>query len=506
MDKKVVTRVAPSPTGYAHAGFIRTALYNYLFAKKHGGDFLVRIEDTDSTRFFHDAEAYIKETLEWFGLHPDNSPWNLKSENCPMRQSERDYESHIQKLLDEGHAYYAFDTPEYIDNAKERHGWVDEKGQQHTNFIYNSKYRMEMRNSLTMNVNEVRAMLDGPYVIRFKTPESKEVLVKDLIRGEVKFNTDLMDDKILVKQDGTPTYHLANTCDDHDMEVTHVIRGEEWLPSAPLHVLIYQAMGWDLPQFAHLPLILNPNGKGKLSKRSAYNLGIPVFPFDAVFWDKGKMFECDGFQKLGYLPEALLNFLVLLGWTPKEGKEILTMEEMISQFRIEDVHHGGAKFDIEKAKWFNNKYLLDVLPQDKLMEFVDFDGYYSDDKKRRIIDEARRRANFKQDLQKTVDMFNRDVSLPVESGNDPVKWFTEDAILKDFVDRGRMIHHLDWNELTVQKLLNECCLVHSSELKVVLPVLRKVICKGVPGPGVLPTMAILGRNESLYRVSNYLLK
>jgi len=497
--KKVVTRFAPSPTGYLHIGGIRTSLYNYLFAKKHEGTFYVRIEDTDSKRFVKDAEEFIQDSLEWFGLIPDAAPWIKGCEK--YRQSERDYKDHVQKLLDTGNAYYAFDTPEYIENAKARN--MGEKG--HTNFIYNSKFRMEMRNSLTMNVNEIREMLvNGPYVIRFKTPENTEFVVNDIIRGPIKYNTNDMDDKVLVKSDGVPTYHLANCCDDHDMGTTHVIRGEEWLPSMGLHYLLYKAMGWDVPEFAHLPLILNPNGKGKLSKRSAIKLGIPVFPMDAVMInDDGSVVESDGFMELGYDPKALLNFLVLLGWTPKIHNEMMSMEDMIELFELTDVHLGGAKFDIEKAKYFNAQYISNILPNSVLLDKVYIDPFYNDNKEKQeqIINLAKARSVLFYDLNKVVDIFKRGSYPPKEEGNDPIVWTTEMSMLQDIIKLGLNVHHLDWKKEKIKEILDNVALVHGQKDKFIMPELRKLVGKGIPGPDLLTIMEILGRNESIHRMT-----
>jgi len=498
MNKKVVTRFAPSPTGFLHIGGIRTALYNYLFAKKHEGTFYVRIEDTDTKRFVSDAEEYIKNSLEWFGLIPDAAPW---IDGCKKyRQSERDYTEHINKLLLTGHAYYAFDTPEYIENARLSN--MGEKG--HTNFIYNSKFRMTMRNSLTMNVNEVREMLNGPYVIRFKTPENREFIVNDIIRGPIKYNTNDMDDKVLVKSDGIPTYHLANCADDHDMGTTHVIRGEEWLSSLGLHYLIYEAMGWDTPEFAHLPLILNPNGKGKLSKRSAIKLGVPVFPMDAVMInDDGSVVGSNGFMELGYDPSALLNFLVLLGWTPKIHNEMMSMEDMIEMFELSDVHLGGAKFDIEKAKYFNSQYISNILPNSVLLDKVYIDPFYNDNKEKQeqIINLAKARSVLFSDLNKVVEIFNRGLLPPKEEGNNPIVWTTEMVMLQDIIKLGLSVHHLDWKKDKIKEILDKVALVHGEKEKFIMPELRKLVGKGIPGPDLLTTMEILGRNESLHRMS-----
>jgi glutamyl-tRNA synthetase len=355
MNKKVRVRFAPSPTGALHIGGVRTALYNYLFAKKHNGDFLLRIEDTDQTRFVKGAEEYIRESLEWLGIAPVESPW--KEGNCgPYRQSERKamYKEYAQKLIDEGNAYYAFDTPEELEAMRERL-----KVARVVNPQYSVITRLTMTNSLTLTQEEVKAKMDAgePYVIRLKVPRKEEVRLNDMIRGWVKVLSSDIDDKILMKSDGMPTYHLANVVDDHLMGITHVIRGEEWLPSAPCHVLLYLFLGWEstMPEFAHLPLILKPDGNGKLSKRSADQLGFPIFPID---WTEPSTNEfSQGFKEKGYLPDALLNFLAFLGWNPGTEQEQFSLEELVDAFSIERITKAGIKFDVDKLKWFNQQYI-----------------------------------------------------------------------------------------------------------------------------------------------------
>lgn len=359
MDQ-VRVRFAPSPTGALHIGGVRTALFNYLFAKKHGGTFLLRIEDTDQSRFVAGAEEYIKESLEWCGIAPDESPWT-GGDHAPYRQSERKdiYQKYAQKLLDEGNAYYAFDTPEELDAMRER---LKEAGV--ANPQYNAAARMTMSNSLTLSPDEVTAKMNAgePYVIRFKIDPKEEVRLNDMIRGWVHVYGSTLDDKVLMKSDGLPTYHLANIVDDHLMKITHVIRGEEWLPSAPLHVLLYKYLGFadSMPQFAHLPLILKPDGNGKLSKRAADKLGFPVFPLNWKDPESGELSK--GFREEGYLPHALINFLAFLGWNPGTEQEMFSLDELVSVFSIEKVNKAGTKFDIDKAKWFNQQYLKSMDP------------------------------------------------------------------------------------------------------------------------------------------------
>ena len=352
-ERRVRVRFAPSPTGPLHIGGVRTALYNFLFARQHGGDLIFRIEDTDSGRFVPGAEEYIIESFRWLGIEFDEGV-SYGGNYGPYRQSERKeiYKTYVKQLLDAGRAYIAFDTPEEL----------DAKRKEVENFQYDAGTRMEMRNSLTLPEDEVNRMIaEGQqYVVRFKIEPGREVLVDDLIRGEVRINSSILDDKVLYKSaDGLPTYHLANIVDDHLMEVSHVIRGEEWLPSAPLHVLLYEAFGWtdSMPRFAHLPLLLKPVGNGKLSKRDGDKLGFPVFPLE---WHDPKSGEVSsGYREKGYLPEAVVNFLALLGWNPgNDHSELLSKDELIQLFDLSKCSRNGARFDYIKAAWFNHQYLL----------------------------------------------------------------------------------------------------------------------------------------------------
>lgn len=351
-EKRVRVRFAPSPTGPLHMGGVRTALFNYLFARKYGGDFILRIEDTDQTRYVPGAEDYIIESLEWCGLIPVEGP-GYGGSYGPYRQSERRgiYEKYVHQLLNSGWAYYSFDTPEELDRLRseaEASGHV---------FSYCQHTRMQLSNSLSLSPDEVQRRINSgePYAIRFRMPESVDVTEEDVIRGRVTFNTRELDDKVLYKSDGMPTYHMANVVDDHLMEITHVIRGEEWLPSLPLHVLLYRAFGWESPRFAHLPLILKPQGKGKLSKRDGDKMGFPVFPLQWKDPESGEIFR--GYREDGYFPEAFLNILALLGWNPGTEQEIFSLEEMVEHFSLERVVKAGSRFDPEKAKWFNRQYL-----------------------------------------------------------------------------------------------------------------------------------------------------
>ena len=361
----VRVRFAPSPTGPLHMGGVRTALFNYLFARKNGGTMILRIEDTDQGRFVPGAEEYIMESLAWCGIEIDEG---IKEGGNygPYRQSDRKaiYRQYADQLIGSGWAYFAFDTAAELEGRRQR---AEGKNQEEETgnktqgaFAYDSTTRMSLRNSLTMNGEEVRRLLDegAPYVIRFRMPENHEIVMQDIIRGEVRVNTLMVDDKVLFKSDGMPTYHLANVVDDHLMEITHVIRGEEWLPSLPLHVMLYKAFGWTdtMPQFAHLPLILKPSGNGKLSKRDGDKLGFPVFPINWVSQENGEIYS--GYREAGYFSDAFVNILALLGWNDGTDKEIYSMDELIKAFSLDRVGKSGSRFDPEKARWFNHQYML----------------------------------------------------------------------------------------------------------------------------------------------------
>lgn len=352
MQQKPRVRFAPSPTGPLHIGGVRTALYNYLFARQNGGSFILRIEDTDSARFVPGAEEYIQETFDWLGLSFDESP-RSGGNYGPYKQSQRKeiYKQYVQKLLEKGAAYIAFDTPEELDARRA----------EISNFQYDASTRDRMRNSLTLTADDTQSLIarGAQYVVRIKIDPNHDITVHDMIRGDVVINSSILDDKVIYKSsDELPTYHLANVVDDHLMEITHVIRGEEWLPSAPLHVWLYQSLGWEdsMPGFAHLPLLLKPEGNGKLSKRDGDRLGFPVFPLE---WrDPGSGERSQGYRESGYLPEAVINFLAFLGWNPGTEQEIFTLEELTAAFSFERCSKSGAKFDVEKAKWFNHQYIL----------------------------------------------------------------------------------------------------------------------------------------------------
>jgi glutamyl-tRNA synthetase len=354
-EKRVRVRFAPSPTGPLHMGGVRTALYNYLFAKKHGGDFLLRIEDTDQGRFVPGAEDYIIESLKWCGIDPAEGIGFGDGPYAPYRQSERKpmYRQYAEQLVQSGHAYYAFDTAEEMDALRKK----AEANKQ--NFAYDNKTRLQLKNSVSLSAEEVKNLMDSgiAYVIRLKVPQGEEITFTDIIRGEVSFNSDIVDDKVLLKSDGMPTYHLAHIVDDYLMKITHAIRGEEWLPSAPAHILTYRYLGWEneMPHYAHLPLLLKPDGNGKLSKRDGDRLGFPVFPLD--WTDPATGEKSSGYRERGYYPEAFVNMLAFLGWNPGTEQELFSMEELSDVFSFEHIHKAGAKFDPDKAKWFNEQYL-----------------------------------------------------------------------------------------------------------------------------------------------------
>jgi glutamyl-tRNA synthetase len=357
IEKRVRVRFAPSPTGPLHIGGVRTALYNYLFAKKNGGDFLLRIEDTDQGRFVPGAEEYIIESLKWAGITPNEGIGFGDGPHAPYKQSERReiYKKYADQLVNEGKAYYAFDTPEELEQLR-RH--LEETKASNTSYSYHVRGRM--KNSLTLSDSEVKKHFSfgDPYVVRIKMPENEIIKADDIIRGHIEVNTATLDDKVLFKSDGLPTYHLANIIDDYSMQITHVIRGEEWLPSLPLHVLLYRYLGWEsiMPQFAHLPLLLKPDGKGKLSKRDGDKLGFPVFPLDWTDPFTGE--KSSGYREAGYTKEAFINILAFLGWNPGTEQELFTLSELTHAFELDHVHKAGARFDFEKAKWFNHQYLV----------------------------------------------------------------------------------------------------------------------------------------------------
>ncbi|MEN7549872.1 glutamate--tRNA ligase [Rapidithrix thailandica] len=495
MEQKVRVRFAPSPTGPLHIGGVRTALFNYYFAKKNNGTFIIRLEDTDQTRFVKGAPEYIKEALEWCGIVPDESPWN-PGECGPYVQSERKdlYEKYALQLVEEGKAYYAFDTPEELEAMRERlkEAKVD-------NLQYNAITRTQMKNSLTLSEQEVKARMEAgePYVIRIKVPQKEEIRLHDIVRGWVKVHSFTLDDKILMKSDGMPTYHLANIVDDHLMGVTHVIRGEEWLPSAPLHVLLYQYLGWEdsMPQFAHLPLILKPNGKGKLSKRDGDKLGFSVFPIEWKDPETGEI--SSGFREDGFTPEAFVNFLSLLGWNPGNEQEIFSFDELTEHFSLERIVKAGTSFDIDKARWFNQQYLKnkpDAVLATELLDILSKEGIdCSPELAEKIAGQMKERVTFLKEIPKEAGFF---FATPEEYDAKVVKkkW-TEEAVHVFGQFKDAVLTMDDFTADTVKEKLNTVLEENGVGLGKVMQALRVAVTGKGGGPDLMAIMEILGKQE-----------
>ncbi|MBW6491469.1 MAG: glutamate--tRNA ligase [Lentimicrobium sp.] len=497
--REVRVRFAPSPTGPLHIGGVRTALYNYLFAKKHKGKFLLRIEDTDQTRFVPGAEDYIIESLKWIGIHFDEGV-HIGGPFAPYRQSDRReiYHQYALQLLKNGTAYYAFDTPEELDRLRK-----DSETRKET-FQYGPQTRLGLKNSLTMSETDVKAMLESGehYVIRVKIPENETIVVQDLIRGEVSVDSNLLDDKVLFKSDGLPTYHLANVVDDYLMKISHVIRGEEWLPSAPLHVLLYRYLGWEteMPEFAHLPLLLKPEGNGKLSKRDGDRLGFPVFPLQ---WTDPKTGDISsGYRETGYLPEAFINMLALLGWNPGTEQEIFRMDQLIEAFSIERVGKSGSKFDPEKAKWFNHHYIK-MLSVDHLalllnkiltekgievdMEFV-----------KKVCSVTSERAVLIPDLWEHSSFFFQAPKVYDEKVVQKF-WKPETPALLEKI--GLLLREIsDFSSENIDAVIKSFIFENSLGMGQVMNTLRLVLVGGSFGPGVASILSVLGKQESLQRI------
>ena len=499
MDRKVRVRFAPSPTGPLHIGGVRTALYNYLFARQHGGSMILRIEDTDSTRFVPGAEDYINEALHWLGIGIDEGVLE-GGDFGPYKQSERRdiYRRYVRQLLDDGKAYIAFDTPEEL----------EAKRSEVQNFQYDASTRLQMRNSLSMPADEVKALLDAgtKHVVRFKIDPDQQVVVDDLIRGRVTVSSNVLDDKVLYKSaDDLPTYHLANIVDDHLMEVSHVIRGEEWLPSAPLHVLLYEALGWadTMPQFVHLPLLLKPDGKGKLSKRDGDRLGFPVFPLE---WHDPKSGEVSsGYRERGYLPQAVVNFLALLGWNPGDDREIFSMQELIEAFSFDHCSKKGAKFDFEKGKWFNHEYLMNM-PDDELagvckpvlaqhVEPASFTDYYI----ARAVGTVKSRVNFVGELWDQAAFFFRAPDHYAEK-DIRKRWKPETpAIMRELIEVLRGID--DFSSSNTEEIVLAWIKEHDYHLGNVMNAFRLTVVGECKGPHMFDITELLGKEETIKRIS-----
>lgn len=503
MNQKVRVRFAPSPTGALHLGGVRTALFNYLFARRHGGDFLLRIEDTDQARYVPGAEEYIIESLKWCGLTVDEGV-GAGGDCGPYRQSERKaiYKEYALQLVESGNAYYSFDTAEELDALRKD---CETKGE---TFIYNAKSRGNLKNSLHMEPKEVKQLLasGAPYVIRFKMPENEELLLHDIIRGEVHFNSSLLDDKVLYKSDGMPTYHLANIVDDHLMRITHVIRGEEWLPSLPLHVLLYRAFGWEdtMPRFAHLPLILKPVGNGKLSKRDGNKMGFPVFPME--FTDPATGEKWHGYKEDGYFPEAFINMLALLGWNPGTEQEIFTLEELAQLFSLEHVNKSGARFNPDKAKWFNHKYLIakpDAELADLIAPYLQADGLaYDKPKVERICALMKERYNFVSELYEDCRFFFIAPTEYVEK--DAKKYWKDDApaLMRELTELLKSID--DYSFANTEKIISAWITEKELGFGKVMNPFRVALIGAAKGPHMFDVMEIIGKEETIRRMEKAL--
>ncbi len=490
MNKNVRVRFAPSPTGPLHIGGLRTALFNYLFAKKHNGTFILRIEDTDQSRFVEGAEQYIIDTLNWC-----NIPFN----EGPYRQSERKhiYKQYAEQLIDSGNAYYAFDTTEELDFHRKDH---EAKGK---TFIYNWHNRLKLKNSISLSEEDVKTKLNSgdDYVIRFKSPQDETLCLKDIIRGDITIDTNILDDKVLFKSDGMPTYHLANIVDDHLMEISHVIRGEEWLPSLALHQLLYNAFGWKAPEFAHLPLIMKPTGKGKLSKRDGDKLGFPVFPLE---WKDPKTGEVSkGYKQEGYFPEAVINFLAFLGWNPGTEQEIFNLEELITDFDLERVHKAGARFDPNKTKWYNHHYMQKQNNDDLAKQFkaqqsqlstIDID-YVS-----MVVGLIKERATFVNEFWDLSHFF---FVAPNSYDEKASKKAFKDGTKELMLELVSVINSVkDFKAEMLQTKIKSW--ITSNEIgfgKVMMP-LRLALVGELKGPDVFDIMFVIGKVETLKRIES----
>ncbi|NHM02764.1 glutamate--tRNA ligase [Flavobacterium difficile] len=493
MSKPVRVRFAPSPTGPLHIGGVRTALFNYLFAKKHGGTFYIRIEDTDQTRFVAKAEDYIFEALDWLGISPDETIG--KNEKFgPYRQSDRKhiYKQYADELIESGWAYYAFDSSEKLDELRKQ---AETDGK---TFIYNHTVRETLDTSLNVSREIVEARITNGehYVIRFKTPVNETLHLQDIIRGEVNFETNLLDDKVLFKSDGMPTYHLANIVDDHLMETSHVIRGEEWLPSMPLHVMLYRAFGWEAPEFAHLPLILKPVGNGKLSKRDGDKLGFPVFPLQ---WTTAEG-TSKGYKEAGFFPEAVINFLALLGWNDGTEQEIFSLEELVNKFDLKRIHKSGAKFDPEKNKWFNHQYLQKQTNESLAKAFqitLNEKGITTSLDIERVVGSIKERANFVTEFWDLSDYF---FEAPTSYDEKAAKNWKEETpeLMKQVMVQLQNIE--DFTSLNIETLLKGWMTTNEIGMGKVMQPLRLSLVGALKGPHLFDIIEMIGKAETISRI------
>ena len=496
MTKNVRVRFAPSPTGPLHIGGVRTALFNYLFAKKHNGTFILRIEDTDQNRYVEGAEQYIIDALNWCGM-PFDEGAGKEGAFGPYRQSERKdlYRAYADELIASGNAYYAFDTSETLDFHRKDY---EAKGK---TFIYNWHNRLKLSNSLSLNTEETQAKIDtgDDYVIRFKSPQDETLHLTDIIRGDIKIDTNVLDDKVLFKSDGMPTYHLANIVDDHLMEISHVIRGEEWLPSLALHYQLYQAFGWETPEFAHLPLILKPTGKGKLSKRDGDKLGFPVFPLQ---WTDPKINEVSrGYKEDGYFPEAMVNFLAFLGWNPGTEQEIFTLDELIEAFDLKKVNKSGARFDPDKIKWFNHHYMQeqynDVLAEAfkaQRSELSEIDLHYIS----MVIGLIKERATFVSDFWDLSHFFfTAPYSYDEKASKKAFKDDTK-ALMTNLIDIVNQVE--DFSVENLQTAIKGWITANEIGFGKVMMPLRLALVGALQGPDVFDIMFMIGKAETVKRI------
>lgn len=503
-ERRVRVRFAPSPTGPLHIGGVRTALYNYLLAKQHGGDFILRIEDTDQTRFVPGAEAYIIEALKWLGIEANEGVGFGDGPNAPYRQSERKalYKKYVDQLLDAGHAYYAFDTPEELEAMRERlkASNVDAK--------YDAITRGTMNNALTLPEDEVKRRIEAgmPYVVRMKLPRKEEVKFHDEIRGWVSFNTAQMDDKVLYKSDGMPTYHMANVVDDYLMQITHVIRGEEWLPSAPLHVLLYRYLGWEsvMPKFAHLPLLLKPEGNGKLSKRDGDRLGFPVFPLEWKDPASGEI--SSGYRESGYLPEAVVNLLAFLGWNPGSNQEIFSKEELIKAFSLDRVSKSGAKFDQNKARWYNQQYIRHCEPEmlnTEMKKQVEAHGLQFDDL---YISQATSLIREKISFMRELWDLGSYLFIPPQNYDAAViqkRWnASSPKVLENLIGRYQIM--TEFNAASAEQVYLKVLEENAVNNKDFLQLLRVCLTGVAGGPPLFEMCALFGKENTILRLQNAL--
>jgi glutamyl-tRNA synthetase len=499
MSRRVRVRFAPSPTGPLHIGGVRTALFNYLFALKNKGDFILRIEDTDQGRFVPGAEEYIMESLKWCGLYYSEGP-DKGGPHTPYRQSQRKelYKQYAGNLISSGNAYYAFDEPQVLDTIRKQY---ETEGKM---FQYDGSTRLKMRNSLTLPDTETTHLIETgtPYVIRFKMPENSEVTVNDLIRGEVKVHTSLLDDKVLYKSDGMPTYHLANIVDDYLMEITHVIRGEEWLPSLPLHVLLYRALGWEnaMPEFAHLPLILKPNGQGKLSKRDGDKMGFPVFPLQWTDPFTGEV--SSGYRESGYFPEAMINILAFLGWNPGTEQEIFSLCELAEIFSLDRVGKSGSHFDPEKAKWYNQHYLKSRDDNDLAAMFVPViqsKGYpVKLDYLKKVAGMVKERLTFISEFWDQAHYFFEE---PASYDMQMAKKIWKEETFRIILEVKTLIQGMsDFSSKSLEAEVNRYISDNNLGFGKVATPLRLLIVGSGKGPHLFDIMDMIGKNETLKRI------